>query len=67
MHDKIKYTWEWSYSKVVYLDVMVEIKNNQIVTDVYSKPKDTHQIFGSDFMSSEACETCHTVWSGFET
>ena len=43
---------------VVYLDVMAEIKDNQIVTDVYYKPMDTHQY--SDWTSCHPNFVCLT-------
>ena len=48
-HQTIKYTWEWSISKVSYLDVKVKLKREKINTDVYSKPTDTYQYM--DFKS----------------
>ena len=42
-HQLIKYTWEWSYEKLLYFDVMVKVQSNKISTDVYCKPTDRHQ------------------------
>ena len=52
-HDIIKYTWEWSYEKLPYLDVVVEVRDKKIVTDVNSKPIDTHQYLDNGFCHSE--------------
>ena len=42
-HPCIKYTWEWSTERLSYLDVMILVKDERILTDVYSTPTDTHQ------------------------
>ena len=42
-HLCIKYTWEWSTQRLPYLDVMILVEDGRILTDVYSKPTDTHQ------------------------
>ena len=42
-HPCIKYTWEWSTEMLSYLDVMILLKDRRILTDVCSKPTDTHQ------------------------
>jgi hypothetical protein len=38
----MKFTLEWSYDKVNFLDTTVKIVENNIVTDLYSKPTDSH-------------------------
>ena len=42
-HDTIKFTFEWSYTQVSFLDVSVMLDNGVISTDLYSKPTDKHQ------------------------
>ena len=42
-HDTIKFTFEWSYTRVRFLDVSVMLDNRVISTDLYSKPTDKHQ------------------------
>ena len=42
-HDIIKFTFEWSYTRVSFLDVSVMLDNGVISTDLYSKPTDKHQ------------------------
>ena len=39
----IKFTPDWSYSSVNFLDVKVIMKDVKIITDLYVKPTDTHQ------------------------
>ena len=39
----IKYTRGWSVTNISYLDVMVDVHNKRITTDVYGKPTDTYQ------------------------
>ena len=42
-HPTIKFTTEYSRAKINFLDVTVMKKGNQLVTDLYVKPTDTHQ------------------------
>ena len=39
----IKFTDDYSREKIHFLDVSVRKTNNQLVTDLYIKPTDTHQ------------------------
>ena len=42
-HKTIRYTWDYSTSKVSFLDVSInKEEGNDVYTDVYSKPTDTH-------------------------
>ena len=34
---------EWSKNELPFLDVLVKLRNNRLITDVYSKPTDMHQ------------------------
>ncbi len=54
-HSSIKFTAEWSKSSVNFLDVRVVKKDNTIVTDLYSKPTDTHQL-----LHRSSCHPGHT-------
>ena len=42
-HRTIKFTFDWSYKQVNFLDVNVLLDNGVISTDLYSKPTDKHQ------------------------
>ena len=44
IHPTIKFTADWSYSSVNFLDVKVIMKDGKIITDLYVKPTDTHII-----------------------
>ena len=43
IHPTIKFTADWSYSSVNFLDVKVIMKDGKIIADLYVKPTDTHQ------------------------
>ena len=47
IHPTIKFTADWSYSTVNFLDVNVIIKDGKIIKDLYVKPTDTHQYLDS--------------------
>ena len=40
--ESMNFTLEWSKEKVNFLDTTVKIVNNSLVTDLYSKPTDSH-------------------------
>ena len=40
--EHIKFTWETSKTSVNFLDLTIKISNNHIVTDLYTKPTDSH-------------------------
>ena len=42
-HPTIKFTANYSREEINFLDVSVGKKNNQLATDLYIKPTDTHQ------------------------
>ena len=44
-HPTIKFTADYSRVEIHFLDVSVRKTNNQLVTDLYIKPTDTHQIY----------------------
>ncbi len=54
IHPSIMFTSDWSRYRVNFLDVTVSIENGQLVTDVYSKPTDTHQ-----YLLSSSCHPRH--------
>lgn len=54
---------EWSKEELSFLDVLVKLGgNNKLMTDVYSKLTDTHQV-----MLSRVCQEGNTIWSGMKT
>ena len=46
-HPTIKFTAEWSKTQINFLDVTVYLENEDIKTDLYVKPTDTHQYLHS--------------------
>ena len=42
-HPALKYTHEYSQESVHFLDVVVKIEDNSLVTDLFYKPTDCHQ------------------------
>ena len=43
-HHSLKFTAEWSKEKINFLDVQVIREGTKLMTDLYSKPTDTHQL-----------------------
>ena len=54
-HPTIKFTADYSKEKVNFLDVEVIKKGNQLVTDLYIKPTDTHQ-----YLHASSCHVYHS-------
>lgn len=54
-HSTIKFTAEYSLEEVNFLDVKVIRKGDQIVTDLYVKPTDTHQ-----YLQASSCHVYHS-------
>ena len=54
-HESIKFAAEWSKEMVSFLDVQVIKKGNGIVTDLFTKPTDTHQL-----LHHTSCHPGHT-------
>ena len=54
-HESIKFTAEWSTEKVNFLDVQVIKQSNKLVTDLFTKPTDTHQL-----LHRASCHPNHT-------
>ena len=54
-HHSIKFTVEYSKETVNFLDVQVIKRGNKVVTDLYTKPTDTHQL-----LHRSSCHPGHT-------
>ena len=54
-HRSIKFTAEYSKETIHFLDVQVIKKDDRIVTDLYTKPTDTHQL-----LHHSSCHPSHT-------
>ena len=54
-HHSIKFTAEWSKESVNFLDTKVIKKGNELVTDLYTKQTDTHQL-----LHRSSCHPYHT-------
>ena len=54
-HHSIKFTAEWSRESISFLDTRVIKKDNTLVTDLYTKPTDTHQL-----LHRSSCHPYHT-------
>ena len=53
-HPSIKFTSEWSFRSIAFLDVMVTLDQGRITTDLYTKPTDTHQ-----YLHKRSCHPGH--------
>ena len=56
IHPTIKFTTDWSYSSVKFLDVKVIIKDGRIITDLHWKPTDSHQYLESSSRHPYHCK-----------
>ena len=56
IHSTIKFTADWSYSSVNFLDVKIILKDGNIITDFYAKPANTHQYLGSSSCHQYHCK-----------
>ena len=54
-HPTIKFTKDQSQKSISFLDVMVNLSNGYLETDLYSKPTDTHQ-----YLQWSSCHPKHT-------
>ena len=54
-HHSIKFTAEWSKESINFLDTRVIKKDNTLVTDLYTKPTDIHQL-----LHRSSCHPYHT-------
>ena len=53
-HPTIKFTAEWSQTSINFLDVTVSLIGGKVTTDLYVKPKDSHQ-----YLHSASCHPYH--------
>ena len=53
-HSTIRFTKEWSWESVTFLDTKVIGDRNQLVTDLYTKPMDIHQ-----YLHRHSCHPFH--------
>ena len=54
IHPTLKFTADWSYRSVNFLDVKAIMKDGKIITDLYVKPTDTYQ-----YLDSLSCHPYH--------
>ena len=54
-HPTIKFTGNYSWEQINFLDVSVRKKNKQLVTNLYIKPTDTHQ-----YLHASSCHVYHS-------
>ena len=54
-HPTIKFTGNYSWEQINFLDVSVRKKNKQLVTNLYVKPTDTHQ-----YLHASSCHVYHS-------
>ena len=54
IHPTIKFTADWYYSSLNFVDVKVIMKDEKIATDLYVKPTGTHQ-----YLDSSSCHPYH--------
>jgi len=53
-HPSIKFTVEYSFEKINFLDVAVTLKEGKLITDLYVKDTDTHQ-----YLDASSCHVFH--------
>ena len=53
-HRTIKFTAEWSSESVTFLDTRVILDGEKLITDLYTKPTDTHQ-----YLHQSSCHPSH--------
>jgi hypothetical protein len=54
-HPTIKFTFEYGTKNISFLDTSVSIQDGSLVTDLYTKPTDTH-----NYLSFGSCHPSHT-------
>ena len=57
VHSTIKFTHEFSFKEINFLDTTVKLVNGDIVTDLYVKPTDTHSYLSYDSAHMSHCKT----------
>ena len=55
-HETIKFTYKWSKHEIYFLDVKVLNESGMLETDVFIKPKDSHQYLHSSSCHPGACK-----------
>ena len=55
IHPTIKFTSNYSFTSIPFLDVKVSLSNGKITTDLYTKPTDKHQ-----YLLHSSCHPKHT-------
>ena len=55
IHPTIKFTCNYSFTSIPFLDVNVSLNNGNITTDLYTKPTDKHQ-----YLLHSSCHPVHT-------
>ncbi len=58
LHSNIKFTMERNEKEIPFLDILVYMKDNKVLTDLYSKPTDSHQ-----YLHFKSCHPRHTKQS----
>ena len=56
IHPTIKFTEDWSYSSVNFLDIKVIMQDGKIITDLHVKPTGTHQYLDSSSSHPYHCK-----------
>ena len=54
-HNTIKFTVDWSYSPVNFLDTSIVLNDGLITTDLYSKPTDKHHYYSTNCNTIQIC------------
>ena len=55
IHPTIKFTAEYSDKQINFLDITVTLEGDQLITDLYVKPTDTHQ-----YLHASSCHVFHS-------
>ena len=55
LHPKIQFTMDINREEISFLDVLVKLKEDSIITDIYFKPTDTHS-----YLNFKSCHPKHT-------
>ena len=55
-HPTIRFTMEVSTSEIPFLDTLVKIKDQKLVTDLYSKPTDSHNYLLYESAHPQRCK-----------
>ena len=55
-HNTIKFTVDWSYSRVNFLDTSIILTDSLVTTDLYTKPTDKHQYLRHSSCHPNSCK-----------